>query len=222
MQPAIHTLPLVPVHQILAVLRDNLNGSRQIVARLGEMQRLIQVAVVRIPGTGAQLQGCHLGRTVLLFQSITQELPEQLMAAIPVSLIIHRGQEKIGSLQPFQNRQVIVCEINHARHGFAQWAAQLIEDGTLDQEFLYGNWQLRQHLGHQIVHDIQVIAQTVWREQGQRLLLTQGQGGQTQAGGPAFGPSRYGRDGLLIQRQCHGLGQELPGFLRREAQIASA
>ena len=143
------------------------------------------------------------------------------MKAVPALPIIHGRQEYICVLQPFQNRLAAGHLFRDARHSLAQWAAQLIEEGSLDQEFLDGNRQMRQHLGRHIVHDVAVVTQGICREHDRRLL-TQVQSCQTQADRPAADVVGQHSDGPLVERQLHGLDQEPSGFLRREPQISLA
>jgi hypothetical protein len=64
---------------------------------------------------------------VLAAQLVLEQFGEQVMVAIPASLIIQRDDEEVGGQQPFQQDGAV----GPPGHGVAQFAAQAGQDRRL-------------------------------------------------------------------------------------------
>src|ERR687894_2087854 len=88
-----------------------------------------QAAVVLVPEPGAAVQ---FEDRVWAFapQAFAQESGEKMMVTVIAALIIQGHQEQVTSLQPFEHLPPI-CPVGER---LAQWTAQGLHDGGLEQE----------------------------------------------------------------------------------------
>src|SRR5438034_10325364 len=106
-------------------------------------------------------------------------------------------------------------------HGITQWRAESIQDAGLQQELLYGCTLTIDHFFQQVIHHV-VMAATERHDESSRILTTlQGEGGELQAGDPAFGPCLQERTLFWREWKPHHLDEKGDRFLWREPQISS-
>ena len=128
------------------------------------VQRLIQIAVRRKPRAGAQPEGrrSRPARSSS-FRRWTQDLAEQMMTAIPLPLFVHghsRTHPRDRAIP--ESRSPLTRRSAHARYGGAQWAGQLIEKGSIDQEVLGGaSGSCARTSAQQVVHDVAVAGKSI-------------------------------------------------------------
>ena len=70
----------------------------------GMLKRFKQQAMIFEPLTGPDMKRGYFFRYQVLPQSLAQQIPEEMVIAIPLPLIVERHTEQIGALKIFQRR----------------------------------------------------------------------------------------------------------------------
>jgi hypothetical protein len=169
------------------------------------------------PCASRLMEGIDLSLTCRRLQSVMQQILKQLMVAIPVMLIVQWDEEQTGAIDLFQ--QLLAFAQGLAQYDFTQRGAKAIQDRRSQQEFLHLWGQVRQDLGHQIVHKIAVGAPKAPHKRLTVSLGAHGKGRQTQAGDPALGAFFQDSNGPVGQWLPYSCCKECLRFSEREAQV---
>ena len=108
-EPTVERAPLLTVHQLVPLLRNQVHCSLHIACRNGVRQCLFCVPRTCQPGTGPGMQRGNFHRRQHLDQMLLQQPLKQWMIAIPARLSVQRKQEEIVLLQQMQ---VLACTHN--------------------------------------------------------------------------------------------------------------
>ena len=83
-----------------------------------------------------------------------KHLPEEVVVAIPVALMVEGDDEQVVVLQPLERLRGVVA----LEHRVAEGGAHAVEDGCPNQEVELGRLHVGELLGPQIVRDEAVVA----------------------------------------------------------------
>ena len=199
----------------------------------GMVDRLAQVPLILVPAGRAPVQdGFFAG-----VEGGAQDLGKEAMVAVPLVLVVEGDEEQVGPLQLFQDGLAVLGCCWPGRvwfpgipkaEGVAEGGAEPVEDGGLLQKAADRLWLALEHLGHQIVGHVAVIA----GEGGDKCLgvavrfrwslALQRKGCQLEAGDPALGPGFEGGHGFFWKLQTHRLVEKGGRLLGCEAQVPLA
>ena len=131
---------------------DQVRRPLEILAGQRVADRLGPLAVLLVPVARPPVQ---LGDVVglLVQQARPQHVGEEMVIAIPLAAVVERDQEQVPSLQRLQHGLAAVL----AGDGIAQWAAQPVQDGGLQQEAADILGLALQDLLDQVVDDVAVV-----------------------------------------------------------------
>jgi len=137
--------------------------------------------MLSIPGTGSTMKLCFsmLGGPSQLME---QDVGKQMVIAIPLSLLVERYDKQVGSLQVFQDFLAILL----TKHCIAEWPAQTIQDGCLQQKVLYVFRLSRKHFFDQIIEDKAVTPGEASNEPCEIVAALHRKGDEMQPGNPAL------------------------------------
>ena len=148
-----------------------------------------RVAVLLVPRAGPAVQ---LGRLAgeLVEEPGLQHVGEEVVVAVPPSLVVERHQEEVVAVERLQHRPAV----GPARDGVGQRSGQPGQHGGPEEEVadLLG---LPVHdLLDEVVDDVAVVPGEPVDEPGGVLPPLQGQGRELQGGDPSLGPPLEGAD----------------------------
>ena len=107
----------------------------------------------RPPMQIADLVRRHLGGEPLL-----KEFLEEGMVSVPEVLMVQRGDEQLGSLEPIHAGLCIPGRVGLAQDRLAQRGAEPIQDGGPQQEGVHRRELVAEHLVHEEARDVGVLA----------------------------------------------------------------
>ena len=160
-------------------------------------------AAILVPGGGSPVQLLDLVR-MLPGQAAAERIGEEVMVAVPMTILIEGHDEKVGSFQPLELR--LTTDVAGDR--VAEGASETIEDRGLQEEMPRLHGLTLQHLLAEIVKDVTMAA----REPGDELVgvgvSLKAEGGELIAGHPSLGPFRKGGEPGIRERKPPGDPQE--------------
>ena len=117
-------------------------------------------------------------------QLMEQEIPEEVVVAVPVPLVVQRDDERVRVLHLPQQ----VGRSARARDRVTELRAQPVEDGGGQQEVVDLGGLPVQDLRRQVVDDVAIVAGEGGDEVVGVVASPQREGGHVQAGRPPLGP----------------------------------
>ena len=167
--------------------------------RVGERlaRRAVPLAPICCP---LQVHGQQL--RVAPLELRTEEIAEQMVVAIPLAVIVERDDEGIGTREVLKRSSRVV----YAEHCIAQGRRHVIEDRRPEQETLEMVRLAVQHLFHEVVGDLLLIAGQTGSPHGGIVTAAQRQRGQRNRGGPALRPLAQGPGRRLRELQSCARG----------------
>ena len=98
----------------------------------------------------------QVGRRVRLtpVQLCQQELPKEVVVAVPLPVVVERGDEEVVLRQAGEQR----VGVAHAGHGSAQPGGEAVQDRRAGQEGLQVRRQAVEHLGREVAGDLTLVA----------------------------------------------------------------
>ena len=174
--------------------------------------------VLLAPGRRGPVQRRDPAGLLLLLQPGAQQVGEQVVVAPPAAHLIQRHQEQVRPLHPLQHH----LATGTASDRITQPAAEALQHRGLQQELAHLVGLAIQHLVGQVVQDVAVAAAEGRHKPGGIRLSLQRQGGQLQAGRPAFGAGRQRHHRRGGQDIASRFPQQRGRLLSGEPQIVSA
>jgi hypothetical protein len=107
-QPAQESYDRSPGEVFLGGALEQLSGFFKVAGLDAMLDRLLGPSLSFEPGGGGAMQAGNLGR-VLLPESVTQQIGEQPVVAVPGASGVQRGDEQIGVFETFQHRSAVVA-----------------------------------------------------------------------------------------------------------------
>ena len=147
------------------------------------LERRLVIPLRLVPGGGATVQN-RLEPGVVLGELAPQQVPEQVVIAVPDPLAVERDEEEIRTLDLLEfERRALVPE-----HGVAECAAHPVEHRRPPQEPERARAEAGDVLLPQIVREVPVRVAAFGRiaPAGSRRVLAQGEGREVQTSGPAL------------------------------------
>jgi hypothetical protein len=199
------------------VATDQLAGLRDVAGEYGMVNGLLGKPCLAVPGARPPVQD-RRQRRLGHPQLVLEQLAEQVVVAVPGTLIVQRDQEEVGALQPVEDPGRVPA----LGDGVAQWRRQSLQDRRAPQERLDLGRLGMQQLGPQIVDDVPARAGE-GRHAGARIrVVLEGERRQLQPGGPALGalvqPDQVGP----LQLHTSPVVEERRRLLVGEAQVGGA
>ena len=139
------------------------------------------------PPARTDVQGGHLFRGPARLEPVTEKIPEEVVVAEPLALLVQGDHEEVGFLQPFQRRLSLHDLQRHlARDRPTQRRAEAFQDGRGLKVLLQRGIQASQQLLQEVVGDVAIAA----RKLADALLHVRAapkrQCGQMQTGDPSL------------------------------------
>ena len=214
------------LHQPHGGIRHHVDGTLDVAGGQRMRHRLVDVGVGTEPGARRPVQlGLALGRLAL--ESALQVGREEVVVAVPLTVLVERLDEQVLLVQPFQHR----LAAGQAAHRGAKACAQAIEDRGGQQEIEHVGRQAVQHVLGQVLPECAVVgaerrghvAEQAARQPRRRALgidrMAQRQRGQLQGRHPAFGAGPQRLHGRRVEAQCVHLAEEGLRLRHGEPQI---
>ena len=99
-------LPLLGVHQGMAVVCHQADSRRGVMPQQRVLQRFLEQALTGEPGAGPGVKSRDLAGIVPSLQPVPQEGSEEMVVAIPAALVVQGHGEQVVLFQPLQARLV--------------------------------------------------------------------------------------------------------------------
>ncbi len=208
-----HRLASFPAHRGDREL-DELGRAVEVARGERVPHRRLGLPGVREPRTGAAMQLRHRRRPLPL-EVRGEHVGEQVVVAVPPPLVVERHHEQVAPLQRLQHLRAAGVR----GHRVAQRAGEAFEHGGAEQEVADVGRLLVQHLRHQVVDDVAVVAGEPGDEPGRVGAVPQRERGQLQGGDPSLGAAAEGGDVGGVEVEAGGRGEERGGLGVREAEV---
>ena len=187
-------------------------GLDEIAARVRVGERLVRPAVPLAPARRArQVHGEQLRMVAL--ELAPEEIAEQVVVAVPLAAIVERDDERVRACEGVER---IGCAAR-GEHRIAQGRRHPVEDRRREQEPLELVRLVLQHLFHEVVGDLLLIAGQPGSPRGGIVTATQRQRRQRDPGSPAFRPLAQRFGGLVRQLESPARS-DFAGLVRVERE----
>ena len=217
-KPPLRRHPLAAqVQGCVEVLLDQPGRPGSVPGGQGVPYRVIGQPMLLIPGGGSPVQHRDPAGPLLL-QADAEQVGEQAMVTPPAANLIQRHQEQACLLNLLQHGLAIVP----AGDRIAQPAAEAFQHRGFQQELAHLLRLAVEHFSGQIVQDVAVAAAEGRHEPGDVGPSPQRQGGQLQAGRPAFGAGHQRRHCCVGQGGPSRFAQQGRPLLGGEPQVVGA
>jgi hypothetical protein len=141
------------------------------------------IAVLLVPGRRTAVQSLEqLGS--LIEQARAKHVGEQVMEPVPPPSVVEWHEEEIATLEILERG----CTAVLPEDGVAQGAGQARQDRGAEEEASNRLRLALQHLFHQVVDDVAIVAGESGDEAGWIRSALDRQRGQLECGDPALGP----------------------------------
>ena len=204
--------PAIGDHRQGAALDDG--GGAAIVAGCQRVaHRLGGDLLAQIPFGGGQMQRRDRRRIALL-ELAAQKIAEEMVVAIPASLIVQPHDEELARFHHSNHR----LGLGKAQDRGAAFGGKPLQHRGLHQEILQAGIEHAENLLHQEFGDFAPAP----GKAGQRFAGGQLQRRELQAGGPAFGLRYHQVEQIRGETGAQPVGQEQVGIAAIEAQLLDA
>ena len=198
---------------------DQALGTFDVVAGCGVAEGLEVEAVVLVPQARPGVELIHDRVGLGLSKALAQQVAEEVVVAIPVTLAVERNDEQVRALEMLQ--RLLARRGGVQGHGIAQGSAQPIEDRRAEQELADSRRLTPKDLLDEIVEHEAVAPRERPDECGGILVSPQGDGRELKAGDPALRGRLEGVDVPGRQTEIHDLVQECGALVGGEPQVGS-
>src|SRR5215203_1145679 len=197
--------------------RDQQPDTLVVSGRDGLPDRLLKVARTFQPHALPFAQGGHqVGLAAP--ELVEQQLGEEMVVAVPLSLLVQRNHEQVGVGELAQES----ARTLPTRDRIAQRASHRPQYRGLEQKLPNLLGESSQNLLSQETDDVAVAAAKRLDEGTLVLLVLQGEGGEVDPRGPPFGTLEQHREVIGADAKPHLLVQQAIGFLLGEGELLGA
>ena len=183
----------------------------------GVLDRRVLLAVLLMPRTRPAVQFGHRVR-LLLGQPRLQHLREQVVVAIPMTVVIERHEEQVGPIKRLQHRPAVSA----SRDRIAERRIHTAENRGVQQEGAHLRRLVLQHLLDQVVDDVSVVSGEPGDEIGDVISTAHRESRQLERRDPSLRAIVERGDLLRRQRQPHRAGEIVRRLFRGEPQVCRA
>src|SRR5215212_324278 len=185
--------------------------------RDGLPDRPLEVASTLQPHARPFAQGGHqVGLAAR--ELVEQQLGEEMVVAVPLSLLVQRNHEQVGAGELAQES----ARTLPTRDRIAQRASHRPQDRGLEQKLPYILGESSQNLLSQEGDDVAVAAAKRLDECMLVLLVLQGEGSEVDPRRPPFGTLEQHREVIGADAKPHLLVQQAIGFILGEGELLGA
>src|SRR5215213_5787478 len=197
--------------------RDQQPDTLVVSGRDGLPDRPIEVARTLQPPARPFAQGGHqVGLAAP--ELVEQQLGEEMVVAVPLSLLVQRNHEQVGAGELAQES----ARTLPTRDRIAQRASHRPQYRGLEQKLPNLLGESSQNFLSQETDDVAVAAAKRLDEGTLVLLVLQGEGGEVDPRGPPFGTLEQHREVIGADAKPHLLVQQAIGFLLGEGELFGA
>src|SRR5215218_340055 len=197
--------------------RDQQPATLVVSGRDGLPDRPLKVACTLQPPARPFAQGGHqVGLAAP--ELVEQQLGEEMVVAVPLSLLVQRNHEQVGAGELAQES----ARTLPTRDRIAQRASHRPQYRGLEQKLPNLLSESSQNFLSQETDDVAVAAAKRLDEGTLVLLVLQGEGGEVDPRGPPFGTLEQHREVIGADAKPHLLVQQAIGFLLGEGELLGA
>src|SRR5215211_4545599 len=197
--------------------RDQQPDTLVVSGRDGLPDRPLEVARTLQPHARPFAQGGHqVGLAAP--ELVEQQLGEEMVVAVPLSLLVQRNHEQVGVSELAQES----ARTLPTRDRIAQRASHRPQYRSLEQKLPHLLGEVRQNLLSQEGDDVAVAAAERLDEGMLVLLVLQGEGGEVDPRRPPFGTLEQHREVIGADAKPHLLVQQAIGFILGEGELLGA
>ena len=173
--------------------------------------------MVGVPPAGGAVEVGHPVR-LLGGQTSAEGVGEQVVVAVPATLVVEGDDEQVVALQRLEHR----LPVGRTRERVAQRAGHLVQEGRLEHEAAHVLGLAAQHLLDQVVEDEAMAAGERLHERRHVVMPPQRERRELESGGPALRPRVEGGDVVGAELEPHHAVEERVRLVDGEAEVGDA
>ncbi|HEX6108661.1 MAG TPA: hypothetical protein VFZ02_04550, partial [Ktedonobacteraceae bacterium] len=183
LQPVQHCVSLATQGKRVRVLFNQADHALDIGSKPRVMHRFDDQVMLLVPGTGATMQFRNEGGRRLV-QTAPQQVGEQVVVAVPLSLVVEGGHKQVGPLEGLQHRLALLLSSDRV----TERTREAFQNRGLQQKRLHRGGLPGEHfLGEVIQHEVMAAGEG-GDKTGDSGASLQRERGQLQTSNPALRP----------------------------------